>query len=94
MVSNKPGSIPPAFRSRKPAALGYVGLTDDQVLKIAANALRMVEMLPAGRPAREQQWAAFNAAMGELASRATVHALERIQEIREREGELPAGGGA
>ena len=87
-----PPEVPPAFRRKQPSRC-YIGLTDDQVLRVAASALRLVEMLPAGSPARQKQWDSFNAAMGELASRATVHALERMQAIREREqaGERPAG---
>jgi hypothetical protein len=90
MVSN-PNDVPPAFRGRRPSIPSFIGMEDEQVLKVAANALRMAQILPIGGKPRADQWAAFDAAMGELGSRAIVHALERIHEIHELEqGEQPS----
>jgi hypothetical protein len=81
------GGVPPAFRGRRAAS--FAGMHDDQVVKVAANALRMADILPINSGPRAEQWKTFDAAMGELGSRAIVHALGKIREQRERE--LPAG---
>lgn len=84
MVSN-PNDAPPAFRGRQPGKPSFVGMEDDQVLKIAANALRTVQALPLRSRPRAEQWREFDAAMGELSSRAVVYALAKIHELHELE---------
>jgi hypothetical protein len=72
------GGVPPAFRGRK--GTSFVGMHDDQVVKVAASALHMAQLLPAGSSTHAAQWATFDSAMGELGSRAIVHALQKIHE--------------
>jgi hypothetical protein len=44
------GGVPSAFRGRK--ATSFVGMHDDQVVKVAASALHMAQLLPAGSSTR------------------------------------------
>lgn len=89
MVAN-PNYVPAAFR--RAGAQFFTGMEDEEVLKVAANALRMVQQLPARSEARARTWRMFDRAMGELSSRAVVHALQKIHEIHEREaGPGPVG---
>lgn len=83
MVSN-PGDVPPAFRRKRPGP-SFIGMTDDQVIKVAASALNMVQALPVGSEARAGRWAAFDAAMGELGKRAVVHALAKVHGLEAAE---------
>lgn len=95
MVAN-PNEVPPAFRGRQPSPSRYsfIGMQDDQVLRIAAGALRMVSALPVGSRPRAEQWDSFEQAMAELGARAVRQTLARIHEIHEQEasGELGDGG--
>ena len=79
-----PDYVPPAFRRHVPGTSSFIGMTDDQVIKIAATALHMVQTLPMSSKARAEQWAAFDHAMGELSARATMHALEKIHQHNEQ----------
>src|SRR5262249_5390286 len=85
MVANPNSGIPAAFRGRRPARPGFIGLTDDEVLKIAAGALRMVQALPFGSAARTGQWDSFEHAMAALSSRDATDTLRRLYESHERE---------
>jgi hypothetical protein len=80
--------VPPAFRRIPKTPPYFIGLDDNQVLKIAQNALNLIQTLPIGSTARAAQWAEFDAAMGELAGRGIRQILAKIHE-RET-GELPA----
>lgn len=88
-----PREVPPAFRGRQQAAPGFAGMDDDEVLRVAASALRMVTALPLGSEARAAQWKSFEAAMAELGSRAVTQTLAKIYEIdvREQRGPEPLG---
>ena len=69
MVSlNQPDRVPPAFQARAPKAASFIGLEDDQVLKLAAIAYR------------KHDWARFDDAMAELAGRAQRHILAKLRE--------------
>lgn len=84
MVSNS-NNIPEAFRRPPANGPSFIGMTDEQVLRIAANALRKVQLLPFGSETRDGQWHDFNHAMGELTRRAVNHTLGKIYEIHQRE---------
>lgn len=86
MVAN-PNEVPAAFRSRQPSPSrpSFIGLEDDQVLRVAANALRMVQVLPLNSRPRADQWESFEQAMAELGARAVTHTLAKIYAIHERE---------
>jgi hypothetical protein len=86
MVSN-PNDVPPAFRGRPKKGPSYTGMTDDQVLKVAANAFQMAQMLPIGSGPRVSQWSDFDSAILELGRRTISHVLEKLHE---HERELPA----
>ncbi len=75
--------VPPPFRAH--TVPPFLGMDDDHVIAIAANALQCAAVLPIGSPARAAQWSRFDAAMGELSSRAVRHALRKVHEIHERE---------
>jgi hypothetical protein len=80
MVSGQPApKVPPAFGGGVPAAAQFVGLTDDQVLKVAVASFGTLQQLPIGAP-RVREWARFDAAMAELAARGMRHVLAKLHE--------------
>jgi hypothetical protein len=61
----------------------YLGLTDDEVLKRAAKALRKWSTLPIGTIERSIQRAVFDSAMAELDRRAIAHVVASIAKMGE-----------
>jgi hypothetical protein len=82
---SSPNHVPAAFRRLPASGPSYIGWTDDEVLAVAASALKTVQALPYGTDEREGYWHDFNHAMGELTRRAVNHTLAKIYEIHERE---------
>jgi hypothetical protein len=103
MVSEHPGSgrpgpegqTPAAFLARRangPAPAGFIGLTDDAVLKIATAAFNAAQLLPIGGRDRKAEWARFDGAMAELAGRGLRHVLAKLREHGEAAGSDPGVG--
>jgi len=90
MTSGRQGGIPAAFGGPLPAAASFLGLTDDQVLKIAQSAMMSAQALPLGA-ARVRQWARFDDAMSELAGRGLRHVLAKLRERDEAAGQTSDG---
>lgn len=63
--------------------MAYEDLTDDQVLKRAAAALRKVQLYPIGSVQRAVQWGIYEGCAAELDRRAVAHALARLAELHE-----------
>ena len=76
MSGVQPDQVPAAFRRMPPA---FVGLEDDQVLKVAASALLTVQRLPVHSAARAEQWRRFDDAMSELTGRGLRHILRELR---------------
>jgi hypothetical protein len=81
---------PAAFLARRangPApAASFIGLDDEQVLKIATAAFTAAQAEQVGSTARARQWARFDGAMGELAGRGMRHVLAKLRERDEAAG--------
>jgi hypothetical protein len=63
--------------------VAYEDLTDEQVLKRAAVALKKVTGYPVGSLQRAVQWGIYESCAAELDRRALSHALARIRQQRE-----------
>lgn len=62
-----------------PAAGLFDGLTDEQILKRAAAALRSVTALPLGSAGRAVKWSAYEAAKAELDLRLYAHIMRKLR---------------
>lgn len=87
MVSNRPDPIPPAFRGASQPS--FIGMTDEQVLKIAEHYFHLAPALPLASKQRAVAWEMFDDAMAELSARGLRQILRKMREHEELGDEIP-----
>lgn len=60
----------------------FVGMSDGQLIELAANCLQRAAMLPPGSPRRAIRWAKFTAAFGEYKRREDERAKRLVARVR------------
>lgn len=87
MVSNRPDPIPPAFRGASQPS--FIGMTDEQVLKIAEHYFHLAPAFPLASRQRAAAWEMFDDAMAELSARGLRQILRKMREHEELGDEIP-----